>query len=244
MLNRKLCSWTSMAGVFALYGMLPATMAMAQDSTTIPAGAPQALEYTPNNSLGIQAATPVIRVYKDFNAWWDENRDEATLTALGKTKGMDWFIHPVSDCKNGIPAGTKVVVFTSNSYGESSTTAAQNDPACQESLNNFLKGGGVLIVDMGDNDFSGGFIAPGANGTPDLVFPDSCTDATLTPAAIGHPIASAVVPWDNDNIDGQNSCYHNHGNLAQGITLPNGSTTLMTASYSGTEQPILAEYSV
>jgi hypothetical protein len=244
LLSKRDCSrLMCMAGVVAPMVVVPTTMVLAQDSTTIPVDPPIAVDYTPNNDLDLaiqQADMPVIREYKDFNAWFGENRDEATLSALGKTVGTDWFVHPVSDCQNGIPAGTSVVLFTSNGWGESSTTVAQNDPACQQSLNNFLKGGGVLIVDMGDNDFEGGFIAPGAKGTPDLVFPDSCTDATLALAA--HPMYTAEVAWNNDNIDMQDSCWHNHGNLAQGMTLPDGATTLMTASYSEVQQPILAEY--
>ncbi len=249
-LNKKWCRGMCMAGVVAPMVMLSATMVLAEGSTTIPAEGPAPLDYTPNDGFGIQSLTPVIRVYKDSNAW--SSRDDATLTALGKTQGTDWFIHPVSDCQNGIPAGTDVVLFTSNGYGSSSTATDQNDSICQTSLNDFLNDGGVLIVDMGDNLSSGGYIAPGLNGTPDYVFPDSCTDATLTAAAIGpdniigtaddHAIVNASVSWDNDNIDMQQSCWHSHGNLAQGITLPNESTTLMTASYQGIEQPILAEY--
>ncbi|MCI5191341.1 MAG: hypothetical protein D3905_16485, partial [Candidatus Electrothrix sp. AS4_5] len=232
------------AGLVTPMVLLPATMVLAEDSTTPPAEAPVAVDYTPNDGLMIQElqnnSTPVIRVYKNFNAWWGENRDDAALSALGKTKNTDWFVHPISECRSGIPAGTDVVLFTSNSYGYSSTTAAQNDSECQANLENFLNGGGVLIVDMGDNDYSGGFIAPGSTGTPDPVRPDSCSDATL--ALPSHPMYTSHIAWNNNNIDMTSSCWHNHGNLAQGITLPAGSTTLMTAKYSGIEQPILSEY--
>ena len=77
-----------------------------------------------------ESAAPIIRVYKDDDAWFGLGRDNASLSALGKTQGTDWFIHPVSDCAGGIPALTTVVYFTANSFGHPSTTAGQRDPAC------------------------------------------------------------------------------------------------------------------
>jgi hypothetical protein len=148
-------------------------------------------------SFGLGSGAGIIRVYKDFVAWGGENRDYLTLQAMGRILGQDWFEHPVADCAAGIPAGTTVVVFTSNSFGDEATratTSRQTDPACQAELTKVLLGGGVLIVDMGDNWYEGGvgFIAPGATGTPDLVLPyDStasdpgCRDATLSAAAKG-----------------------------------------------------------
>lgn len=70
---------------------------------------------------------PVIRVYKNFNAWFGENRDDATLVAipanggLGKILDDDYFIHPLSDLSTGIPAGTAVVFLSSNSVGGSTS---------------------------------------------------------------------------------------------------------------------------
>jgi hypothetical protein len=202
------------------------------------------------DALAVAAASSgVIRVYKDSNAWFGENRDSATLASLGKTLGVDWFVHPIADCQSGIPAGTAVVLFTSNGQGLPSATAAQNAPACQAALAAFLDGGGVLIVDMGDNDGGGGFMAPGATGTPTLTFPDPCQDATLTPAASGHPIVIGLdgVPGtgddlSNDIIDMQGSCSVAHGNLEDGISLPPEAEALMTARYGGLDRPVLAEY--
>jgi hypothetical protein len=46
---------------------------------------------------------------------------------------------------------------------------------------------------MGDNDGRGGFMAPGATGTPTLTFSDPCQDATLTPAPpASDPIAGCA----------------------------------------------------
>jgi len=228
------------------------------DTTAVPAGEPPAVDYGLGEARAllrapqlfavnaVVSATSVIRVYKDSNAWFGENRDSATLAALGKTLGTDWFIHPISACQSGIPAGTAVVLFTSNGFGSSAARAAQNDPACQASLASFVADGGILIVDMGDNDGAGSFMAPGATGAPSLVFPSPGQDATLTAAAAGHPIVigpdgavGGADDLDNTNID--MCCFVAHGNLADGITLPGDATVLMTAEF-GSPKPILAEY--
>jgi hypothetical protein len=203
----------------------------------------------------ISSHAPVIRVYQDFIPF--EGRDQATLLALGKILGDDYFIHPVSDLSTGIPADTAVVLITSNSAGSSDTAAAQNDPAAQANLDAFLQLGGTLIVDMGDNLDGGGFIAPGSVGTPNLIFPDNCVDATLAPAALGpdgilgtaddHPIikgpdgiAGTGDDLNDSNIDTVNNCFVALGNLVDGITLPPTATLLMTATFAGVEKPILA----
>src|SRR5688500_13605115 len=58
--------------------------------------------------------SPVIRTYKRTNAWFGDNRDHATLLALGKVVGTDYFVHPLTDLASGIPAGTTVALMTSN----------------------------------------------------------------------------------------------------------------------------------
>lgn len=193
---------------------------------------------------------PVWRTYKDFNAWWGENRDHATLLAIGKVQGSDYFIHPMSALQVGIPSGTAVVLMTSNSYGWGSTRNAQKNPTAQTNLISFLQGGGVVIVDMGDNDYYDGYRAPGAVGTPSYIL-ETCRDATLDPAAVAanHPIiigpdgiSGTADDLNNSNIDMAYSCYVAHGNLVDGITLPLDATVIMTAKFGGVEKPILAEY--
>lgn len=250
-------------------------LTLAQDSTTPPIGAlPVVPDYVtgpavaaqgvvaPSMSLmsvGQVASSGVIRVYKDFNAWWGEDRDSATLTNMGKVLGVDWFQHPVADCAAGIPPDTTVVVFTSNSFGWASTSANQSGSACQAKLADFLQAGGVLIVDMGDNDGSGGFMAPGSVGTPSRVFPSTCSDATLTRAAKGpdgilgtvddHPmvvgpdgLAGSADDLNNENIDMTYACWVVHGNLEDGITLPLDATPLATVPFQSQDKAVLAEY--
>ncbi len=120
-----------------------------------------------------------------------------------------------------------------------------------------MASGGVLIVDMGDNDWDGGFIAPGAVGTPTLVFPDDGADATLAATAAGADgllgttddhrlvrgpdgMAGTADDLTNTNIDA--CCYVAHGNLQDGIVLPPSAKTLMTARFATVAKPIVAEY--
>ena len=199
----------------------------------------------------------VIDVYKDFNAWWDDDRDGATLMALGKVQGIDHFVHSVAELADGISPQTDVVLITSNSWGQESTRRAQNHPQAQMNLDAFVRRGGVAIVDMGDNDYAGGFMAPGAFGTPDLVFPTAAANATLSVEASGDDgvlgsaddhrlvrgpdgVATTGDDLDNANIDA--CCYVAHGNLADGVVLPPGATVLMTADFDGAAKPILAEF--
>ena len=200
---------------------------------------------------------PVVEVFKDFNAWWDDDRDGATLAALGKVLGTDHFIHPVAELADGISPNADVVLITSNSWGVAATRIAQNEPAAQANLAAFARSGGVVIVDMGDNDHAGGFMAPGAVGTPDLVFPSDGADAKLTLAAAGADgvlgtaddhrlvrgpdgVAATGDDLDDDNIDA--CCHVAHGNLSDGIVLPPSATPLMTASFNRIDKPIVAEY--
>ena len=128
---------------------------------------------------------PVVDVYKDFDAWFGENRDESTLAALGKVLGADHFVHPVAELADGISHDTNVVLITSNGWGARETSLAQSHPSAQANLAAFVRRGGVAVVDMADNDYDGGFMAPGASGTPHLIFPTDRADATLTAAATG-----------------------------------------------------------
>ena len=219
-------------------------------------------DYTTGASVGTGAVaamigSPVIRTYKRTNAWFGENRDHATLLALGKVVGTDYFVHPLTDLALGIPAGTTVALMTSNGAGDPVASTEQSAVAAQATLAAFLSAGGVVIVDMGDNDGANGFRAPGAVGTPTLIFPSVQHDATFTAAAAGndatlgtaddHPIvrgpdglAGTADDLTNSNIDA--CCYVAHGNLVDGITLPPSATILATAIFNGVAKPVLAEY--
>jgi hypothetical protein len=186
----------------------------------------------------------VVRVYQDEQPWTNANRAHVTLLEIGKVLGEDYFIHPLIDLQAGIPPGTRLVIITSNSKGEAQQRDRQNHPAAQAALADFLRGGGHLIVDMGDNLINGGFIAPGATGTPDRIFPDPdlCSRAFLTPEAQGHPFRTAWHTITDDDVRNTLYCYIAHGNLQQGITLPADHTRLAVAIFGGIPRLVMAEY--
>jgi hypothetical protein len=230
-------------------------------STAVPDGDAAAPEYVEVAAeMGLLANGSVIRVYQDLIPWFGENRDRASILSLGKTLGSNYFIHPISALAGGVPPGTAVVLITSNSFGSSSPSVNQRQPAVQAALGSFLSSGGVVVIDMGDNDFSNGYIAPGATGTPDYIFPNPCGDASLTSAAKGldgvsgtaddHPllrgpdgVSGTSDDLDDSNIDTQvGFCSVAHGNLVNGVTLPPDATVLITARFNGVQQPTVAEY--
>jgi len=203
---------------------------------------------------GMQAGSTIILAYQDEMPWFGLNRAHATLVAAppagnGKILGDDYFIHPLSDLALGIPDAASVVLITSNSSGSSAQAATQNSPASQGALSAFLARGGTLIVDMGDNLSPDGFMAPGAAGTPDLVFPSPADNATLVAGVAGHGVvvgpdgvAGGGDDLDDDNIDA--CCSVAHGNLEDGLTLPVDAVPIMTAGFGGVQKVIMAEYCV
>ncbi|MBU3161487.1 hypothetical protein KPL37_17410 [Clostridium frigoris] len=220
---------------------------MSSNTTTPPENyIPEELIYTTELTSLVKPmlSSPIIRVYQNSIPWFGENRNNATLLFLGKILGTDYFIHPMSDLAAGIPCNTAVVLIPSNSAGSATTAAEENDPNAQCNLKKFVKAGGVLIIDMGDNLLSGGYIAPCAKGTPDLLFPNPCQDVTLTKKALKHPFANCPIQLNNNNIDMQCGCSVCHGNLEQGITLPQDSTVLMTATFDNIQRAVLAEYRI
>ena len=84
--------------------------ALGQDSTDVP---PDPATPTYVTGAGVFPGPPVIRVYQDSIPWFGENREKATLLALGKVLGTDYFVHPLSDLALGIPSDTAVVLITS-----------------------------------------------------------------------------------------------------------------------------------
>jgi len=257
------------ATTLALAGLaaLPAQAQTSADAASAPIVAPSHVTERPvAAAAAIQPSAtpdgrPIIRVYRDTIPWFGEDRDSRTLEALGKVLGDDWFSHPIADCATGIPADTDVVLFPSNGAGFADAAVQQNSAECQGALAAFLDRGGRLVVDMGDNLSGGGFMAPGATGTPDLNFPlaDVCGLADLTSEAAGpdalygtaddHPLLFGPdrLPGTADdltssNIDFVSSCSIVHGNLAEGISLPADATFQLNASFGSGVQPVHGEY--
>jgi hypothetical protein len=185
----------------------------------------------------------VVRVYQDEDPWWNAGRAYATLISIGKVEDEDYFAYELNQLREGIPEDTDLVVITSNSLGEPEQALRQSHPAAQAALQDFLVRGGTVIIDMGDNLPSGGFIAPGATGTPNLVFPEPCHEGRFTVAGQGHPLRTAFNTLDESDISTDPAwCNVAHGNLEQGITLPADARALVTATFGGVPRVVLAEY--
>ncbi|MBI4540748.1 MAG: carboxypeptidase regulatory-like domain-containing protein [Gemmatimonadetes bacterium] len=187
-----------------------------------------------------------IAIYKNYNAWFGENKDETVLQAapFNLTKGVGYFVRPMSDLAAGIPSTTSLIIFTSAGLGnQSSQITQQNNPAAQINLAAWVTGGGWLVAHLGDNAGGQGYMIPGLLGIADDVL--SCSGVTLTVAdhaLIRGPDARLGTADDlnNNNIDnGGRFCYDNHGSLA-GI-LPPGAEVLMTEQ-GGAMRPVYATY--
>jgi fibronectin type 3 domain-containing protein len=202
----------------------------------------------------------VVRVYKDHNAWWNENRDEASLAALGKIPGYDVFVHPMADLWLGVPADT-AVVYLASATGDAGTTqiGQQNHPLAQAALEEFVLRGGTLVVGLADNDPLGGYLSPGAAGTPAHELPSECRLLLFAGAAFGpdgipmtaddHALMRGPdgITGTEDDLNDVNAgmaygCYVAHGNLIDGIGLPAHAHVLMAADFGGVATPVMAEY--
>ena len=201
-----------------------------------------------------------IRVYKNAASWWGEARDDATLRAMGKVQGYDWFVHPMSDLWFGIPEGTNVVFLSSAASGDlESQIKQQNLALAQASLDAFVRGGGTLIAGLADNHPRGGYLVPGAMGTPDFLLPSDCRALRFGTAAYGKDFVPGT-PDDHELTHGADGiagtlddlraatvslaegCAVVHGNLVDGLQMPPHAKVLMTADFGRFEAPVLAEY--
>lgn len=203
---------------------------------------------TPKQQIEAPVLSPllfgVIRVYQNSIPW--SNRNNATLLALGKVLGVDYFIHPINDLLLGVPENTKVVLIPSNSEGSAVAAKEENDKLVQQNLECFVRCGGVLIVDMADNLVNGGYFAPGSSGTPTLVFPDENASSKLflTPNSYCSTFVNGpTITLTDNNIDmAPGYKWSAHGNLSDGINIPSRSDILMTTLFNGIQKPVLAYY--
>jgi len=201
----------------------------------------------------------VIRVYKNTVAWWDEDRDAASLAAIGKIPGFDSFVHPMSDLWFGVPDDTDVVFLASSAGAEPDQIDQQSSPLAQASLDAFVRRGGTLIVGLADNLPDVGYAVPGASGTPSYLMPSSCGGLFLEDGAFGADGAAATdddhplllgpdgVVGTRDDLNDSNvglfeGCYATHGNLMDGFDLPEHAQALIAADFGGVAAPVLAEY--
>src|SRR5579862_7265299 len=72
-----------------------------------------------SSTTSTPTANPPIEIYKDYDAWWGDCSDEEVLNMDGFHKGAanGYGVLPTSALQSPIPAGTKLVLITSNSCG-------------------------------------------------------------------------------------------------------------------------------
>ncbi|MFQ5969648.1 MAG: hypothetical protein ACE5J2_04025 [Nitrososphaerales archaeon] len=223
-------------------------------NTTIP---PEGLE----PRIPIYSGGTSVAIYQNYIPWFfNEEKNEKALEALGLLRGPDYAVRPMSALQTGIPSETQVIIIPSASRGDLlSMISDQIDPAAQANLDSFVRGGGVLVAHLGDNP-SGAYRVPGLLGTADDA--TNCSGITIVDAAHPLVIGPDRLPGtsddlDNDKIDAQKQpvpsaagnpfppggtfCSDNHGSLA-GI-LPADAVVVLREE-GGLERPVWAEYSL
>ncbi len=221
----------------------------APDTSAIPAGDPVVPEFVEGS---------LVTLYQNYIPWFlNEAKNEKALTLLGK----DFAVRPMSALKTGIPSDTRIVIIASASLGNTLNQIADEvDPAAQANLDAFVRGGGVLVTHLGDNNtgFPTAYRVPGLLGTADDLL--NCTGLSIVdsthPLVLGPDgIAGTFDDLDNNKIDAQKQpvpsaardpfapggpfCFDNHGSLA-GI-LPAGSQVVLREE-GGKQRPVWAQY--
>ena len=204
--------------------------------------AASALPYVPGQGNGGYAGLPVI-IYKDYDAWINEAREEKTLQAapFNMVRNRDYEVRPTSMLAAGIPSDTALVIITSNSKDWTSTAVNVRSTAARGALDTYVRAGGTLIMHLADRSpeqFR--FLAPGMNG-PRV---EDGRSNVMTVVATDHRFVAgpdgAIGTTDDATtatvqlIAGQ---YAHHGSLDG--QLPDNATVLMTGLDG---KPIYAEY--
>ncbi|MGL4737049.1 MAG: hypothetical protein ACRCW2_06285 [Cellulosilyticaceae bacterium] len=188
----------------------------------------------------------VIRVYQNDIPW--QCRTHITLLSLGKTLGLDYFIHPFSDLLHPIPNDTKIILLAANSSGNPQATLQVNLPIAQYHLKKFVIYGGILIADLATNQTTEGYIIPGATGAVTRRFPDvkEAHKLYLTKEALSsyfvHGPTLTLYPY-TISMD-PSTTYAVHGNLVDSILLPTHAIPLMTAAFDSIQKTVLAYYAL
>jgi hypothetical protein len=192
-----------------------------------------------------------IAIYKNYNAWFGENKDETVLQSapFNFTKDFDYVVRPMSQLASEIPSTTSLIIITSASAGGDHLNQISEQKAGSANLEAWVRNGGWLVMHAGDNAFGDGYIVPGLLAPGQTDDQHSCTGVTLTAAAADHALIrgpDATLGTGDDlndtNIDnGGRFCSDNHGSLA-GL-LPENATVLMKEQGDG-QRPVYATYTL
>ena len=202
---------------------------------------------TAATSTAFTVTSPII-MYKDTDGWFNGEELGLRNAPFFFRRGIDYWVRPMADLAQGIPAGARVVIFPSvasgGAAGEGQATT-QASPASQTAIDTFVRAGGWVLGHMANNT-TAGYTFPGLTGTADDT--NSCTGLTLT--TFNHPLVRGPneLVGGGDDLDNANIdvgltgwCSENHGSLL-GI-LPAGATILMTEQ-AGSVRPVYATYAL
>jgi hypothetical protein len=206
-------------------------------------GTPQSVAVL-TGTVQFSAVGREIAIYKNYNAWFGENKDETVLqgSLFNLVRGSGYFVRPMSGLQSGIPSTTTMIIVTSPSQ-DNLNGQVTDERAGAPNLEAWVRNGGLLVMHAGINGPSR-YIVPGLSGSIEGAL--NCAGLTLAVADhafIRGPDAVLGTADDltNDNIDiSARSCYDNHGTL-EGL-LPEGAQVLMREQVSG--RPVYATYSL
>ena len=231
----------------AAYCLVSGSPAHAQTSDTAPSGfVPQAVAPSGGGSH--------FKIYKNYNAWFGFNASETVLQGppFNFVLGTDYAVLSMAALSAGVPAGTDVVFIPGASSGNFlNQITEQKAPAAQAALDAFIRGGGCLVIVLGDNACFDAYKVPGLLGTADDA--GACNGLTIVDASHPFILGPDQAPGGgddltNDNIDARkqrsfgrcNFCADLHGSLSS--ILPGGATVHIRDERNG--NPAFAEYSL
>lgn len=217
--------------------------ANAQDTVEVPDDwQPVQLGVKGNGGRKFLSGGDKLVLFKSYEHWWGNEED--VLNSMGVVYDR----LPVSSLSDSawVSGGYKVALIASNDGGDTDVTSQEVSPEAQKNMYDFVSKGGYLIVNMGDNDASGSFIAPGPSntsvGNPRYTFYNNvpCTNfGNVTKQG------SETSIFDGVDITSSQVCWTNHGNLVDAqYELPRSAKVFWTQTFDDGEKPIMAEYGV
>ncbi len=186
--------------------------------------------------------TSKVILFKSYEHWWGD--EETVLQNLG----ISYDRYPFSYLTEPqwVTHGYELAILSSDDNGDPEVLTQQTSSASLQNMYNFGRYGGVLLVNMADNNDLGSFIAPGPDGEP-VGNPDKKFWNNLECTNFGTATVDGMQTSIFDGIDKSSSyaCWTNHGNLQDAqYPLPQTSKIFWTQTFDDGEKPIMAEYSV
>ncbi|MEM9489703.1 MAG: hypothetical protein AAGC55_11190, partial [Myxococcota bacterium] len=160
-----------------------------------------------------------------------ENRNEVTLSGapFNFELGVDYGVFSSEELAEGVPEGTRVVLLESNSYSILSWLENINQFAAQQSLDNFLEGGGIVVAHMATATDAATFVVPGLAGQAVQGFN---SNEMRVPSNLDHPFVwgeDGTPETDDDSTD-ESIAWLNfnfaHRGILDGVLPPNAEVLL------------------